>query len=149
MRSNEFQLMVNFGDTDRAGIVYYPNYFKWFDIATHQFFRNIEMPLSKLDADHDIIIPLLDVGCTFEKPLYDDDVITIKTVVAEVNEKTILFNHEVFKGDTRTGYGHELHGWVRRTDGELKAVPIPENLKKLLMMNEEMKTHPNNPWLSA
>ncbi|MDQ0214929.1 acyl-CoA thioester hydrolase [Oikeobacillus pervagus] len=149
MRKNEFQMIVNFGDTDRAGIVYYPNYFKWFDIATHQFFRSINMPLSKLDAEQNIIVPLLDVGCTFEKALYDDDIITIKTVVSEVNNKTFQFDHEVYRGDVRTGYGHELHGWVKRMDNQLKAVPIPPEIRDILTTNQANKVKQNNPWLSA
>lgn len=149
MSRNEIQLRVNFGDTDKAGIVYYPNYFKWFDIASHQFFRCINMPMSKLDDEENIILPLLDVHATFEKPLYYDDIITIKTAVAEVNRKTIKFNHEVYRGDTRTGYGYELRGWVKRSGDHIVAVPIPEEVKDLLTKELTIEEKQLNPWLNA
>lgn len=49
MRSNELEVLVNWGDTDKAGIVYYPNFFKWFDIAGHQFFRSCDLAPAKLE----------------------------------------------------------------------------------------------------
>lgn len=149
MKRNEFQLRVNFGDTDAAGIVYYPNYFKWFDIAGHQFFRSIGLPPARLMQEHNIILPLLDVGCTFEKPLYYDDIITIKTAVTEVNRKTIKLKHEVFRGETRTGHGFELRGWVKEKDGRIFAVTIPDDVRQLLEEDGLGNCHQVNPWLSA
>ena len=71
-------MTVEFGNTDRAGIVYYPNYFAWFDKATQWFFRNMNLPLKQLQNKSNIILPLLEAHCSFEKSLTDDDVITIK-----------------------------------------------------------------------
>ncbi|BDG36298.1 acyl-CoA thioesterase [Parageobacillus sp. VR-IP] len=149
MKRNEFQLRVNFGDTDAAGIVYYPNYFKWFDIAGHQFFRSIGLSPSKLMKEQNIILPLLDVGCTFEHPLYYDDIITIRTVVTEVNRKTIKLKHEVFRGETRTGHGFELRGWVKEKNGNIFAVPIPDEVRRILEEEGLGNCHQTNPWLSA
>jgi acyl-CoA thioester hydrolase len=148
MRRNEFQLRVNWGDTDKAGIVFYPNYFKWFDLAGHQFFRSIGLPHSQLEREQ-IILPLLDVRCSFEQPLYYDDIITIRTVVAEVNSKTIKLSHEVYRGERRTGYGYELRGWVEAKDGQLRAVPVPEHVRQLLMSDQPPEAYQGNPWLSA
>jgi acyl-CoA thioester hydrolase len=149
MRRNEFQLRVNWGDTDKAGIVYYPNYFKWFDIAGHQFFRSIGLSPKDLEEKEKIIIPLLDVRCTFENPLYYDDVILIKTFVAEINNKTIKLNHEIFRGETRTGYGYEIRGWVKDNEGKLSACPIPNDIKDILKEDQPIKDNQLNPWLSA
>ncbi|WP_134700920.1 thioesterase family protein [Ammoniphilus sp. YIM 78166] len=148
MRQNEFQLVVNFGDTDMAGIVYYPNYFKWFDIASHQLFRTMGLPMAQLDEHEQIILPLIDVRCSFEKPLKYDDIITIKTVVAEIKTKTIRFEHEVYRGETRTGHGYEIRGWVKRFEHGIQAVPIPDGVRELLMSDRPVETQ-KNPWLSA
>lgn len=149
MRQNQFQLRVNWGDTDKAGIVYYPNYFKWFDIAGHQFFRSIGLAPQKLADEQQIILPLMDARCTFEKPLYYDDIITIKTKVEEIHRKTIKLSHEVYRGEERTGYGYELRGWVKETEGKIAAVPIPQEVKDLLLKEGEQENLPVNPWLNA
>lgn len=139
MRSNAFQVIVNWGDTDKAGIVYYPNYFKWFDIAGHQFFRSCGLSPNKLEEDRQIILPMLDARCIFEKTLFYDDIITIRTEVEEIKTKTIQLKHEVFRGETRTGHGYEIRGWVRQTPDEIKAVPIPEDV--LSILREDLHTN--------
>ncbi|WP_066157990.1 acyl-CoA thioesterase [Halalkalibacter krulwichiae] len=138
MRSNTIEVLVNWGDTDKAGIVYYPNYFKWFDIAGHQFFRSCDLAPSKLEAERQIIVPLLDARCSFEKPLLYDDVITIQTTVEEINNKTIKLRHEVYNGDVRTGHGYELRGWVNQTADQIKAVPIPADV--IAILNEDIQS---------
>ena len=57
MRQNEFKFRVNWGDTDMAGIAYYPNFFKWFDIAGHQFFRSAGLPPAQLEEQEQVILP--------------------------------------------------------------------------------------------
>ncbi|WP_413381692.1 acyl-CoA thioesterase [Alkalihalobacillus sp. 1P02AB] len=132
MRKNEIEVLVNWGDTDKAGIVYYPNYFKWFDIAGHQFFRSCGLSPTKLEKERQIILPMLDARCTFEKTLLYEDLITIRTTVIEINAKTIKLKHEVFNGDIRTGNGYELRGWVQQTPESIKAVLIPDDVKAIL-----------------
>ncbi|MFE4810811.1 acyl-CoA thioesterase [Peribacillus simplex] len=131
-RVNETKFQIQWGDTDRAGIVYYPNYYKWFDLAGHNFFRSINMSPKYLEEEKRIIIPLLEAKCTFEKPLYYDDEVTVYTHVNEVKTKTIRFHHEVYCGEKRTGYGYEIRAWTSIGDDGLKAVPIPENIKRIL-----------------
>ena len=33
----DYSFKVRWGDTDAAGIVFYPNFYKWMDEATHEF----------------------------------------------------------------------------------------------------------------
>jgi hypothetical protein len=44
VRSNTIQLHVEFGDCDPAGIVFYPNYFRWMDVGTRRFFAACGVP---------------------------------------------------------------------------------------------------------
>jgi acyl-CoA thioester hydrolase len=149
MRSNEIEVIVNWGDTDKAGIVYYPNIFKWFDIAGHHFFRSCDLSPSKLEEERGIIVPLLDAQCTFEKSLLYDDVITIHTHVEEINRKTIKLRHLVYRQGIRVAHGHELRGWVEKSPEGIKAVLIPEDIKATL--NEDIHTNVtgNRLWFNA
>jgi 4-hydroxybenzoyl-CoA thioesterase len=40
VRSNTIQLHVKFGDCDPAGIVFYPNYFRWMDSVLHGYYQS-------------------------------------------------------------------------------------------------------------
>ncbi|WP_066067905.1 acyl-CoA thioesterase [Neobacillus soli] len=149
MRSNELEVLVNWGDTDKAGIVYYPNFFKWFDIAGHQFFRSCDLSPAKLEEERGIIVPLLDVQCTFEKALLYDDLITIHTQVEEMNRKTIKLRHVVYRDGKRVAYGYEVRGWVEQSAEGIKAVIIPEDVKTILSKNIHVKADENRPRFNA
>jgi acyl-CoA thioester hydrolase len=149
MRSNELELLVNWGDTDKAGIVYYPNFFKWFDIAGHQFFRSCDLSPAKLEEERGIIVPLLDVQCTFENALLYDDIIMIHTKVEEINRKTIKLRHVVYRDGQRAAHGYELRGWVQQTGQSIKAVIIPEDVKSILSEDIHSKTEKNRSGFNA
>jgi acyl-CoA thioester hydrolase len=149
LRSNELELLVNWGDTDKAGIVYYPNFFKWFDIAGHQFFRTCNLAPAKLEEERGIIVPLLDVQCTFEKALLYDDIILIHTKVEEINRKTIKLRHVVYRNGQRVAHGYELRGWVEQSPERIKAVLIPEDVKLILSENIHTKMDKNRPRFNA
>lgn len=149
LRKNSFDIRVNWGDTDKAGIVYYPNYFKWFDIAGHQFFRSIGLSPAQLEEEKGVIIPLMDVKCSFLAPLYYDDIITIETEVEEIHSKVVKLSHSVYCGVKKTGYGYEVRGWVKKIDGIYKAVPIPTDVVSLLKEDKSNVYPSGNPILNA
>ena len=133
MRSNEIQLTVEFGNTDAAGIVFYPNYFMWFDQGTHWLFKSMNLAPKELQAKHNIILPILDAQCTFENALVYDDLITIKSTIVEVNRKTIKVQHEIYKDGIRACNGYEVRGWVKKEGEHIAATLIPDDIKEILM----------------
>lgn len=135
MRSNEIEILINWGDTDKAGIVYYPNFFKWFDIAGHQFFRSCDLAPQRLEEERSIILPMMDAQCTFKKPLLYDDVVTITTTVEELNAKTIKLRHVFTRDGGEIATGYELRGWVLQTGNHIKAVVIPDEVRAILSAN--------------
>jgi acyl-CoA thioester hydrolase len=132
MVQNTIYLKVNWGDTDMAGIIYYPNYFKWFDNGSLTLVNALGLSVIDLMREQQIGLPLLDAGCRFQKALLYNDAIRVVSTVTEVNNKTFRLTHEVFRNDELTGYGHEMRGWVNFAEGQLKAIPIPDEVKKLL-----------------
>lgn len=132
MRQNEFTFRVNWGDTDMAGIAYYPNFFKWFDIAGHQFFRSAGLHPAQLEKKEQVILPIIHAECTFEKAVYYDEILTIRTRVEKLTNKTIKLFHEIYKDEERKAYGHEIRGWVKKEGNKIKAVSIPEHVRKIL-----------------
>ncbi len=43
------ELRVRYGETDKMGIVYYSNYFNWFEIGRTEFFRSLGMSYRSLE----------------------------------------------------------------------------------------------------
>ncbi len=129
MLSNTIEFRVEWGETDTAGIIYYPNYYRWFDRATHALFRAAGMPVVELVAQHGWAHPVAETGCRFLAPLYYDDLVTVETSVSEVRRRTFRLEHRVRRGETITGEGFELRAWIKLGEpgasGRLAAIEIP------------------------
>lgn len=125
MLKNTMTFRVEWGETDTAGIIYYPNYYRWFDRATHELFRVGGMPISDLIAQHGFVHPIVEGGCRFSAPLRYDDIVTLESVVTEIRSKIFRVEHTVRRGDVIAGAGFEVRAWVKTGD-KMSAVAIPE-----------------------
>lgn len=136
MSSNSLQYYVQWGDTDAAGIVFYPNYFRWFDHAALEFLRSIGWPLETLKSQFQVVAPIIEAGCRFQKPLRYHDLLTIETVVTDVRTRSFRLEHRVSRGNEITGVGYEVRGMARipANDGSpLELVVIPEEVRVCLL----------------
>jgi acyl-CoA thioester hydrolase len=135
MNTHSIQYRVQWGDTDAAGIVFYPNYFRWFDHAGLEYLRALGLPLETLIAQHQIILPIIDAGCRFHRPARYSDLLTIETMITEKRTRTFRFEHRVTHAGEITGIGYEVRGCARspaRTDGKLELIALPEEIDSRL-----------------
>ncbi|MFC0558354.1 acyl-CoA thioesterase [Halalkalibacter alkalisediminis] len=133
MKKFHYQFRVEWGDTDAAGIVYSPNYYKWMDQATHQVFSTIGYPLSSLIRDEHIGIPMIESNCSFNKPLYFEEDVAIISTVLELHDKVFKIKHEFIRGEDEIAHGIELRALASFAGEKPKAVSIPEDMHELLL----------------
>ena len=126
---NEYKVRVRWGDTDAAGIVFYPNFYKWMDEATHEFFTAIGFPTSHLFRNEQIGIPLLETHCQFKSPLFFEDEISINTTIEIVKNKVFKATHIITRGEQHIAEGYEVRAWASLENG-VKAVEIPEEIQQ-------------------
>ncbi|PLS18776.1 acyl-CoA thioesterase [Bacillus sp. M6-12] len=124
----EYSFQVRWGDTDAAGIVFYPNFYKWMDEATHEYFTAIGFPSSKLYADEKIGMPLLEANCKFKAPLLFEDSVVVKSTAADLQNKVFKLQHTFFRGDQVIAEGYELRAWTS-FKSKPKAQPIPDEIR--------------------
>lgn len=141
MRTNTFELRLYWGDTDPAGIAFYPHYFRWFDMATDELFRAMGAPWAELFPAHKAAgCPIVEAGCRFTAPIFYHDVIRLVSRVTEVRQKSFRVEHEVYQGGDLKARGFEVRVWAEQVDGaprRLRARPIPEEVVALLRSEEQ------------
>lgn len=123
---------VEWGETDSAGIVFYPNFYRWFDRGTHELFRRLDYPVPTMVAEG-FVIPLIETHARFLSPLRYDDSIAIHSRIEELRTRSFRVAHVVVRGDARACEGYEVRAWVRVRDGVLRAEPIPHHIRDLLV----------------
>jgi len=133
MLTSRHQVTIEWGHCDPAGIVFFPNYFSYFDASTNALFlRALGFNKYEMLKRYDIVgIPLVDVGARFIVPSVFGDVVTIESSVAEIKRSSFRMQHRLLKGDTLAVEGHEMRVWVGRDPSDpdkLKGKPIPEEV---------------------
>ncbi|WP_066053726.1 acyl-CoA thioesterase [Robertmurraya korlensis] len=129
---SEYYFQVRWGDTDAAGIVYYPNFFKWMDEATHDFFTKIGYPSSKLFAEQQIGVPLLEANCSFKSPLVFEDHIVVQSSIEELHNKVFKIKHDFIKEGEIVAEGYGVRAWASFT-GKPKAQTIPDYIREKMV----------------
>lgn len=133
MKSVEYSFTVRWGDTDAAGIVFFPNFYKWMDEATHDFFNQIGFKVSKLYEEYKIGFPILEAKCEFKSPLLFEDEVTIVSTISELHDKVFKLDHDFYKNGVRVAGGYTLRAWTSFSGSKPKAVQIPEKVRKAML----------------
>jgi 4-hydroxybenzoyl-CoA thioesterase len=133
MLTNVHRVTVEWGHCDPAGIVYFPNYFTYFDSSTNALFlRALGCNKYEMLKRYGIVgIPLVDVGARFIVPSTFGDVVTIESSVAEIRRSSFRMLHRLLRGDTLAVEGTETRVWVGRDPADpdrLKGMPIPRDV---------------------
>ncbi len=87
--ANVYEVTVAWGDCDPAGIVFYPNYIRWFDEASRRLFAAAGLPWDTLFRQYDIIgLPLVSATADFRGPSRHGDTLVIHSEVKEWRRAT-------------------------------------------------------------
>lgn len=124
---------MEWGETDAAGIVFYPNYYRWFDRATHELFRAAGYSVPQMLAASRAI-PLIETHARFVSALRYDDEIEIDSRVSDARTRTFRIDHRVSRASQLVAEGYEVRMWIRlEPGGVLEAESIPESLRELML----------------
>lgn len=90
------QVRVRYAETDQMGVVYHSNYFIWFEIGRVELCRQLGFEYKTMEAEDDSFIVVAHASCRYKRPARFDDLLTIRTRVADSQRRTIRFSYEVF-----------------------------------------------------
>jgi len=131
-----YEVEVMFGDCDPAGIVFFPNFSKWMDASSLNFFVKCGVPpWRELQKTTGIIgTPLLEIHTKFFRPATYGERLQIHTSVTEWREKVLIHKHLVKRGDDLLCEGEETRAFCMRDPANpdrIKAIPIPPDIRAL------------------
>ena len=123
---------VRWSDIDRAGIIYYGQFLRFFEIAETELFRVVGLPYSEVFDRFDIWLPRVQIHFDFHKPLMLDDPIEVSAYVGRFGNKSLMLRFEVNKkGETDlVADGHVVLAGVSRST--FKSTPVPDEMIKAL-----------------
>src|SRR5258705_13889379 len=99
----ETAFTIEWGDCDEAGIVFYPNYFYWFDCTYQRWLRQYGLSQRELRRRFQSVTPLVDVGAQFVGPARYDDELRIRAEVTEWRGRGFWMNLKASVGGGAPG----------------------------------------------
>jgi 4-hydroxybenzoyl-CoA thioesterase len=106
---------VTFGDCDPAGIVFYPNYFAWFDRTFHDWLRKFGGHAAICTSLGALGLGLMAVDAKFKFPSRDGDLLNIKLSIEAWDRKALRLTYEgQIEGRTAI-VGQEVRGLFKIT----------------------------------
>ncbi|HXT00480.1 MAG TPA: YbgC/FadM family acyl-CoA thioesterase [Elusimicrobiota bacterium] len=131
-RYNEFDVRVTYADTDKLGIIYYANYLKYFEQGRTELMRGLGVRYRDLEIQRKLFLPAVEARVEYKAPSRYDDLLTVRTWIAEMGRASIAFECDVVDkdlGGKLCARGFSRHALV--TD-LWRTTRIPDDLRILL-----------------
>ena len=134
--TNEFRTtrMVEFFETDMAGIMHFSNFFRFMESAEHAFYRSKGFSVDEAKS-LGLGWPRVKAECEYRHPLRFEDVVDISVKVRRLGTRSITLEFQFSK----TEDGHEISvatGAITAVcverdpkTGGFRPVPIPEKIR--------------------
>jgi len=127
------EIRVIYADTDAMGNAYYGNYLKWFEVGRSEWFRMSGMTYREVESGG-VYLPVVEAHCSYKKPAFYDDVLTIATSFKFSGPARLRFDYEIMRNGEILAVGYTVHVCVNR---ERKVLRPPEYLKNMLESRQE------------
>src|SRR2546423_5883620 len=120
---------VQFAETDLAGIAHFANFFRWMEEAEHAFFRSVGLSVRTEYQDMHLGWPRVNTSCEFFIPARFEDQLQLKVRIAKMGEKSISWEIEFLRDDTRLALGKATTVCCTHSPDGLKSIPIPAEIR--------------------
>jgi acyl-CoA thioester hydrolase len=98
MKHTEMTVRVRYQETDQMGVVYYSNYFVYFEMGRIDFLRNLGISYSELEKEN-IFLAVVEAHCKYKSPAMFDDLLIVKTWLSKMKYASVVFSYEIFRKD--------------------------------------------------
>ncbi len=120
---------MRYAETDKMGVVYYANYFVWFEVARTDLLRHSGWSYRDMEAEG-CMLPVVEAQCAYRKPAHYDDELEIRTTGAWLSHVRIRFDYVVTRLTDAVvlASGHTVHASLDPTG---KPMRLPDRVRRL------------------
>jgi len=132
--TSQREVTIEWGDCDPADIVFYPNYFRWFDASTASHFKAAGLPKPELIRRYNVVgFPMVDTRAKFHIPSKHGDTVVIETRFTNFGRSSFDVEHRLMRGDKLAVEGSEKRVLVKKKEdgGGITSCPIPDEVRAL------------------
>jgi acyl-CoA thioester hydrolase len=119
---------VQFADTDMAGVVHFSNFFKYMEMAEHEFLRSLGFSVHGTIDGQTVSWPRIRAECTYRAPAKFEEELEIHLVVRQKGAKSITYDFEFFNDHQKLLARGSITAVCTSLDpetGRFRSIPIP------------------------
>ncbi len=124
VQSHRHQFRVIYGDTDMMGIVYYGNYFRYFEAGRSELLRAVGLPYMQLEAAG-YALPVASASAKYHASARYDELLTLETTVVAVRMGSLQMGYRLEREEDGVliATGETLHACVGKKTGRVTRIP--------------------------
>ena len=118
---------VRYAETDKMGVVYYANYFVWFEVGRCELLRSLGWNYRDMESEG-FFLPVIAAACDYRQPARYDDTLQIRTVGSLLSPVRLEFRYRVLRpeDDVVAAEGHTVHAAL---DASGRPRRLPERVR--------------------
>jgi acyl-CoA thioester hydrolase len=118
------RIRVRYAETDKMGVVYYANYFVWFEVGRTDLLRESGWNYREMEIDG-FALPVIEAHCAYRESAKYDDEIEVRTSGAMLSPVRVQFTYEVVRlADAATlATGTTVHATLDRNGRPCRLPP--------------------------
>ena len=133
MPVSQTRIRVRYAETDQMGVVYYANFFIWFEIGRVELLRQLGFQYKEMETEDDCHIPVVEATCRYKSPARYDDELLLETTVLALRRTVIKFGYRLFRTENEAqnllAEGETTHVTVNRS---MRKVRLPQKYVAVL-----------------
>ena len=142
MADNTITQQVEWGDCDSAGIVFYPNFYRWMDRAAWALLaaNGLTPDVMRDRWNAPFGTPLVETWAKYLSPARFADVLTIESGVSSWQRKTFKIGHRFRRAELAIAEGYEIRIWGQpdaQDPTRIRAGLIPGEVREALSSSSE------------
>ena len=129
MPSSVSRVRVRYAETDKMGVVYYANYFVWFEVARAELLRSLGWSYREMEHEG-VALPVIEAQCAYHKPAKYDDELDVKAEGQMLSPVRMQFTYEVVRREDTAlaASGKTVHAAV---DVSGRPCRLPERIRRV------------------
>jgi acyl-CoA thioester hydrolase len=137
MSVSQTRIRVRYAETDQMGVVYYANFFVWFEIGRVELLRQLGFHYKQMELEDDCHFPVVEANCRYKSPARYDDELLLETTIVGLRRTVIKFGYRLLRpADNKLlAEGETTHVTVNRS---MHKVSLPD---KYVAVLEQFRAH--------
>jgi len=115
------EIVITFGDCDPAGIVFYPNFYRFIDRTFHDWLRQWGSHNKLAESVDSLALGLIDCGASFHHVVRDGDVLQVNLFITDWRRKSFKVEYEAYVNDVLCLTAYEVRGLFQIVEDKIKA----------------------------